>query len=65
MKTEMHNQLKSSHVWKVLAEDWKCEEEIKARIAMAKEAFNKNNRLFCGNINLEMRRKRLMNCCVQ
>lgn len=46
-----------------LTEDWRYEEEIKARTNMAKGAFNKNKRLFYSNMNLYMR-KRLVKCTV-
>ena len=41
----------------------KCEQEIKRRIGIAKEAFRKKKHVFCGSFSKELR-KRLIKCFV-
>ena len=40
-----------------------CCQEVKQKIAMAKEAFNRKGSIFCGPLKKELR-KRLLNCFV-
>ena len=40
-----------------------CCQEVKQRIVMAKEAFNRKRRIFCGRLEKELR-KRLVKCFV-
>lgn len=47
-------QVKTKFLESILTEDWKFEEEINARIAIAKEVFSKK-RIFYSNVDLEMR----------
>ena len=47
----------------MLTEDWRSEAEIKTRIAMGKEAFNKKRKVLCSSMDLELR-KRLVKCYV-
>jgi hypothetical protein len=46
-----------------LTNDGRCTCEIKSRIAMAKDAFNKNRALFTGKMDLELRKK-LVKCYI-
>jgi len=41
----------------VLTEDWRSDKEIKTRIAMAKESFNKKRRLLCSKMDLHLRKR--------
>ena len=41
----------------VITEDARCQKEIKHRIIMAKEAFNKRRELLVGRLNLAPRKK--------
>lgn len=48
--------LKSSIFGKsALTENFMCEEEIEARISLAKDALNTKKRIFCSNMNQEAR----------
>jgi len=46
-----------------ITEDGRCEQDIKARIAMAKDAFWKHKELLRGNISLKVK-KRMLHCYV-
>ena len=46
-----------------ISSNMNCCQEIKQRIAMAKEAFNRKRSIFCGPLEKELR-KRLMKCFV-
>ena len=46
-----------------ISSNMNCCEEVKQRIAMAKEAFNRKN-IFCGPLEKELR-KRLVKCFVK
>ncbi|KAJ8882022.1 hypothetical protein PR048_018510 [Dryococelus australis] len=46
-----------------ITEDLKCHQEVKTRIAVAKEAFNRKRRLLYGKLDKALR-KRLGNCLV-
>jgi hypothetical protein len=41
----------------MLTNDGRCTCEIKSRIAMVKDAFNKKRALFTGKMNLKLRKK--------
>ena len=41
----------------LISEDMSCTREIRARIAIAKEAFNGKKRLVCGKINKNLRKR--------
>ena len=43
-----------------ISTDMNCCQEVKQRIAMAKEAFNRKRSIFCGSLEKELR-KRLVN----
>ena len=45
----------------MLADDGRCTCEIKSRIAMAKDAFNKKKNLFTSKLDLNLRKK-LVKC---
>lgn len=47
---------KFRYLGKILTDNWRCAEKIKAEIVMVKEPFNKTKRPFCNNLNLEMRK---------
>lgn len=47
----------------IITEDMRCHKEVKTRIAMAKEAFNKKRRLLCGSMDRNLR-KRLAKCFI-
>lgn len=46
-----------------ITEDLRCHQEVKTRIAIAKEAFNRKRRLLCGKLDKDLR-KRLGKCFV-
>ena len=46
-----------------ISSNMNCCQEVKQRIAMAKEAFNRKRSLFCGPLEEELR-KRLVKCFV-
>ena len=46
-----------------ISSNMNCCQEVKQRIAMAKEAFNRKKRIFCGSLQKELR-KRLVKCFV-
>ena len=46
-----------------ITKDMRCSTEIKTRIAMAKEGFNRKRRLLCGPLEKELR-KRLVKCYI-
>lgn len=48
----------------VISYDMRCSREVKIRIAMAKEAFNKRRNIFFGYFDKELQ-KRLVKCFVQ
>jgi hypothetical protein len=50
-KVEYFNYLRS-----VITNDVRCTREIKPRIAMVKEAFNKKKTLYTGKLNLNFRK---------
>ena len=41
----------------MLTRDWYCTREIKMRIAIAKEAFNRKMSLLINKLNIELRKK--------
>ena len=41
----------------VIRSNMRCEEEIKVRIAMAKESFNRRRNIFCESLNQELRKR--------
>jgi hypothetical protein len=47
----------------MITDDARCTREIKARIAMAKAAFNKKETLFTSKLDLELRKK-LLKCYI-
>ena len=47
----------------VITQDLKSHQEVKVRIAIAKEAFNRKRRLLCGQLDKGLR-KRLVKCFV-
>jgi hypothetical protein len=47
----------------MITNDARCTREIKARIAMAKAAFNKKKTLFTSKLDLELRKK-LVKCYI-
>jgi hypothetical protein len=47
----------------MITNDARCTREIKARIAIAKAAFNRKNTLFTSKLNLEQRKK-LVKCYI-
>jgi hypothetical protein len=47
----------------MITNDVKCTREIKARITMAKAAFNKKKTLFTSKLDLELRKK-LVKCYI-
>lgn len=57
---QVHN---FKYLGSLIAEDGYCEKEIRARIAMAKAAFERHNTLFTGCIRLQLR-KRMIKCFV-
>lgn len=65
MTNEVKIQLteKYRYLGKTLMADWKSEIEVKRRIAMSKEAFNKRKNLFSSSMDLE-NRKLLVKCYV-
>ncbi len=44
-----------------ITDDGRCEQEIKIRIAMGKEAFNARKRLFTARMNLDLKKRMLKN----
>ena len=46
-----------------ISSNMNCCQEVKQRIAMAKEAFNRKRSIFCGPLEKELR-KRLVKCFV-
>jgi len=54
---------RKSHSTDILAEDGRCDLDVKTRIGMAKDAFWKNKQLLKGNINLNVK-KRILQCYV-
>ena len=47
----------------IINENMKCEQEIKTRIVITKEAFRKKKHVFCESLSKELR-KRLIKCFV-
>lgn len=47
----------------IITEDMRCHKEVKTRIAIAKEAFNKKRRLLCGSMDRKLR-KRMAKCFI-
>jgi hypothetical protein len=47
----------------MIINDTRCTQEIKSRIAMAKEALNRNKMLFTSKLNLNLRNK-LVKCFI-
>ena len=46
-----------------ISSNMNCYQEVKQRIAMTKEAFNRKRSIFCGPLEKELR-KRLVKCFV-
>ena len=46
-----------------ISSNMNCCQEVKPKIAMAKEAFNRKRSIFCGHLEKELR-KRLVKCFV-
>ena len=51
------------YLWCNISSNMNCCQEVKQRIAMAKEAFNRKRSIFCGPLEKELR-KRLVKCFV-
>jgi len=41
----------------MVTEDCRCECEVRRRIALAKEAFNKKKDLMCGSLSLQLKKR--------
>jgi hypothetical protein len=52
-----------NYLGRMITNDARCAREIKARIAMAKAAFNKKKTLFTSKLDLELRKK-LVKCYI-
>lgn len=59
-KKSTSRKISKQDIWELLG----LTEKIKAHNVITTEAFNNKRKLFCSNMNLEMR-KGLMKCCVE
>jgi hypothetical protein len=62
-KKQLENVESFTYLGSILTNDGRCTCEIKCRIAMAKDAFNKKRALFTSTLDLKLRKK-LVNCYV-
>jgi hypothetical protein len=62
-KRTVENVEEFNYLGSMITNDARCTREIKARIAMAKAAFNRNKTLFTSKLDLELRKK-LVKCYV-
>jgi hypothetical protein len=60
-KNPVENVKEFNYLGSMITNDARCTREIKARIAMAKAAFNKKRTLFTGKLDSELRKK-LVKC---
>ena len=52
------NKWTASNTWGVISvATWNCSQEVKQRIAMAKEAFNRTSSIFYGPLEKELRKR--------
>jgi hypothetical protein len=59
-KQPVENVEEFNYLGSMITNDARCTREIKARIAMAKVAFNKQKTLFTSKLDLELRKKLVM-----
>jgi hypothetical protein len=62
-KKQVENVEEFNYLGSMITNDARCTREIKARIAMAKAAFNKRNTLFTSKLDLELKKK-LVECYI-
>ena len=62
---ELESVTQFCYLGSMVTEDCRCECEVRRRIALAKEAFNKKKDLMCGSLSLQLKKTHSQSICVE